>query len=73
MAIDPLFKVVQKIYETWTFIKAPKFNLPPVLPFYTTATIPNATLHKGAIIFVSDAASGADFQGSDGTSWVNLG
>ncbi len=71
--IDPLFKVVQKIYETWTFIKAPRFLLPPVLPHYTVATIPEATLHEGGTIYVSDAASGANFQGSDGASWVNLG
>jgi hypothetical protein len=40
---------------------------------YTTATLPAASQHTGKIIFVSDAASGAKFQGSDGTSWVNLG
>jgi hypothetical protein len=71
--IDPLFKVAQKIYETWTFLKAPRFLLPPELPNYTTATIPEAKFHEGGIIYVSDAASGANFQGSDGTSWVNLG
>ena len=71
--IDPIFKVVQKVYETWTFIKAPKFNLPPILPTYTLATIPLASLHEGALIYVSDAASGANFQGSINTSWVNLG
>jgi len=72
-AIEKLFKEAQIVYEKWTFFKAPKFNLPPILPFYLTANIPLATNHKGAIIFVSDASSGANFQGSDGTSWVNLG
>jgi hypothetical protein len=71
--IDPLFKLVQKVYETWTFIKAPKFNAPPILPFYTLATIPDATFHEGAILYVSDASSGARFQGSNGIAWVNLG
>lgn len=40
---------------------------------YTNATVPAASQHTGKIIFVSDAAAGAKFQGSDGTSWVNLG
>ena len=71
--INPLFKVAQKIYDTWTFLAAPKFSLPPILPFYATADIPDAAQHKGAIIFVTDAASGADFQGSDGKVWLNLG
>ena len=72
-AIERIFKEAQIIYEKWTFFKAPKFSQPPILPFYTVATIPLATEHKGAVIFVSDAASGANFQGSDGTDWVNLG
>lgn len=42
-------------------------------PAYTTITIPAASKHSGKIIFVSDAAFGAKFQGSDGTSWFNLG
>ncbi|CAB4187293.1 hypothetical protein UFOVP1155_15 [uncultured Caudovirales phage] len=42
-------------------------------PAYTTATLPAASKHSGKIIFVLDAASGANFQGSNGTSWVNLG
>lgn len=40
---------------------------------YETADIPDAADHEGAIIYVSDAASGANFQGSIGTGWVNLG
>ena len=73
MATNPIFKVAQKIYDRWTFLAAPKFNNPPLLPGYAVADIPDATLHEGAIIYVSDGASGANFQGSDGTSWVNLG
>jgi len=72
-AIERLFKEAQIVYERWVFFKAPKFNQPPLLPSYLTANIPLATDHKGGIIFVSDAAAGAAFQGSDGTSWVNLG
>lgn len=72
-AIERLFKEAQIVYAKWVFFVSPKFNSPPILPFYLTATLPLATDHKGAIIFVSDASSGANFQGSDGTSWVNLG
>jgi hypothetical protein len=43
------------------------------LTAYTVATRPAATVAPGAIIYVSDAAAGAKFQGSDGTNWVNLG
>ena len=40
----------------------------------TPDTRPDATLAPGAIIYVSDAAPGAKFQGSGGTAtWVNLG
>lgn len=40
---------------------------------YTTATRPTASDHTGGMIFVSDAAGGSKFQGSDGSSWVSLG
>jgi len=40
---------------------------------YTAATLPDATLHEGAVIYVSDGSAGAKFRGSDGTTWVNLG
>ena len=43
------------------------------LTAYTTATRPAASAAPGAIIYVSDGAAGAKFQGSDGTNWVNLG
>lgn len=43
------------------------------LTAYTVATRPAATSAPGAIIYVSDGAAGAKFQGSDGTNWVNLG
>lgn len=46
---------------------------PLALGPYTTATLPDATEHEGAVIYVSDGASGEKFRGSDGTSWVNLG
>lgn len=43
-------------------------------PTYTTATKPAATsVGPGTIIFVSDGGAGANFQGSDGTNWKNLG
>ena len=34
---------------------------------------PAPAQNPGGIIYVSDAAVGAKFQGSDGTNWVNLG
>lgn len=41
---------------------------------FTTATKPTAAaIGAGGIIFVSDGAAGAKFQGSDGTNWLNLG
>ena len=41
---------------------------------YTTATRPTGTaVRPGSIIFVSDGAAGAKFQGWDGSAWVNLG
>ncbi len=48
-------------------------DAPLTLETYTTATRPAAASYAGAIIYVSDAASGNKFQGSDGTSWVSLG
>jgi hypothetical protein len=39
----------------------------------TTATRPAAAGLAGAVIFVSDAASGSKFQGSDGSTWLSLG
>lgn len=43
------------------------------LPTYTTAGRPAASSMPRGLIFVSDAAAGSQFQGSDGTSWVALG
>lgn len=40
---------------------------------YTTATKPTAADWEGAVIYVSDGGAGAVFQGSNGSSWVNLG
>jgi hypothetical protein len=46
---------------------------PAKLAPFTTATRPAAASWAGALIYVSDGAAGAKFQGSDGTAWVNLG
>jgi hypothetical protein len=44
------------------------------LPTYTTATRPAATTaNAGMPIYVSDAAAGSKYQGSDGSAWVSLG
>jgi hypothetical protein len=46
---------------------------PLALVAYTEATKPDASAHSGAVIYVSDGASGAKFQGSNGSSWIGLG
>lgn len=43
------------------------------LKAYTTLTLPAAADWAGAILYVSDAAAGSKFQGSDGVAWVALG
>lgn len=43
------------------------------LTAYTVATRPAAASAPGAIIYVSDGGAGAVFQGSNGSTWVNLG
>jgi len=43
------------------------------VPIYTMGTLPSAADHMGGLVFVSDAAPGARFQGSDGIDWVELG
>lgn len=46
---------------------------PFTLVSYLSANRPAASAWKGAVIFVPDGGAGAVFQGSDGTSWLNLG
>lgn len=46
---------------------------PLVLATFTVATRPAAASWAGGIIFVSDGGAGAVFQGSNGSTWVNLG
>lgn len=61
---------------TWLkfFERLYAFTREPVTPpTYTTATKPAASNYPGGIIYVSDGGAGAVFQGSNGTSWVNLG
>ena len=48
-------------------------TMPLVLREYTVATRPTASDWEGGVIYVSDGGAGAVFQGSDGSSWVNLG
>jgi hypothetical protein len=40
------------------------------LPVYTLATLPTAASLSGAVVFVSDAATGQQFKYSDGTNWI---
>jgi hypothetical protein len=44
-----------------------------VMTTYTTATLPDPATMAGRVVFVSDAAPGQHFQGSNGTSWVYMG
>lgn len=46
---------------------------PLPLKSYTAAELPSAAEHTGAVVYVSDGASGTKFRGSDGSGWVNLG
>lgn len=49
-------------------------NLAGTLPRYTVATLPAATkFGAGSVVFVTDGGGGANFQGSTGSAWVNLG
>lgn len=52
-------------------------KVPMQAPFqlktYTTAELPAAADWPASIVFVSDAAAGQKFQGSDGSAWVPLG
>jgi len=73
MPRDEIFGKAQTVREQWVFFKGPVFSNPFTLPTYTTATIPLASLHEGSVIYVTDAASGANIQASIGTAWVNLG
>lgn len=45
---------------------------PVPLTSYTVATVPAASAHSGAIIYVSDEAGGAQPAFSDGTDWRRL-
>jgi hypothetical protein len=44
----------------------------PMADTYTVATRPTGVA-PGTVIFVSDAAAGANFQGWSGSAWINLG
>ncbi len=40
---------------------------------FTVATVPDATLYKGRLIYVSDGDTGADcLARSDGTNWLRI-
>ena len=46
----------------------------PDIHIYTLATLPDASDRNiGEIVLVSDGAAGAQYRGSTGTAWVNLG
>lgn len=43
------------------------------VPIYTVATRPTLGASERLVIAVSDGAAGAQFQGWNGSAWVNLG
>jgi len=72
-AIDGKSAVIPLSWLQW-FDSIVRYTKSPVTPpTYTVATRPDVTLNEGGIIYVSDGAAGAKFQGSDGAAWVNLG
>lgn len=48
-------------------------DAPFKLKTYTVATRPDPADYPWTVIAVSDGGAGAEFQGSNGISWVNLG
>lgn len=57
-------------------VRGPITATEPIKPgTYTVATLPDATEHTGALVWVSDASGGAKPAISDGTDWkiVTLG
>lgn len=53
---------------------AQQFPVIPRAPTFTVATLPTAAaVGAGVIVFVSDGGAGAQFRGSTGSAYVNLG
>lgn len=48
-------------------------DAPLGLKSYEAADLPDAADWEGHVVYVSDAAPGSKFKGSDGTAWVDLG
>lgn len=64
---------IPRAWQKW-FSELFEFSRQPVTPpEYLTADIPPAANYPGGVIYVSDAAAGSNFQGSNGTAWVDLG
>lgn len=64
-ALQELRSLLQDVVQAINFFRAPTF---------TTATRPAASqAGAGAIVFISDAAAGSNYQGSTGSAWVSLG
>ncbi len=50
--------------------RAAKFQVPPIAPSYTVATLPSAsTVGAGAMVYVSNESGGPVLAFSDGTNW----
>lgn len=55
-------------------VRVTQLQRAPVKPReYLAANIPAAADHEGEIIYVPDGGAGAQYRGSNGTAWVNLG
>lgn len=64
-----LVEVIRALSDRIAAVEARSYSLPS----YTTAGRPAASSVPRSLIFVSDAAAGSKFQGSDGAAWVALG
>ena len=65
--------IMPQPWVKWFFTITDRLQHSFMLPTYTVATLPVAEDNKGGIIYVSDGGAGAQFRGSNGTAWVNLG
>lgn len=62
----------RKERQSTTFAGQTDMLKPTDLPTYTVATVPAATAHESRMIYVSDAAGGAEPCFSDGTNWLRF-
>ena len=76
MKVSPPPRIIQeftKEWRDWLFYLYKRVAPGPLfLESYTVATVPDAALWEGAIIYVSDETGGATLAFSDGTNWLRV-